>query len=368
MAGTLALLFDRGGAGVVPRARTAAGRTLARRLSAITELNRVVIATRCPVDWEDVGGVEVVPDPAGPWAFGGRLAQLSSEFGAQQVAYFSAGSAFLMQEEELARLFSAAPCAPPYAILNNFYSVDFGLICPAPSTLFRGLERDNPLGLRLWEAGYTCYELPRTSGTQLDIDTPGELQLLALRPGLPEELRRALDGVPRQRAQSLVETLSRPEGALLLAGRVGGHVMRLLEEEAACPVRFISEGRGMEATGRAARGEVRSLLTALVDPPSRLVETLSKLAHGVVWDTRVLLAARGLWPLPDDRFACDLLQTDAVQTPFLRELAEACARAPIPFLLGGHALVSGGMYLAVELARPGIQLMPRRWRPLRLAK
>ncbi|KUK26786.1 MAG: hypothetical protein XD60_1053 [Acetothermia bacterium 64_32] len=342
-------------------AQTAAGRELARRLCEVPEVSRVVVATRTPGAWGDLP-VEVLADPPGSWHFGTRLVSILRALRPQRLLYFSSGSGFLLSKRQLSLLASCQPSPPPYAVLNNFYSTDFGLIEPPPLEVLGGLSRDNPLGLKLWEAGYLCYELQRSGATQLDIDTPGELQVLALHPHLPRELAEVLAQIPKERARAILELLARPGGELLVIGRVSGEALRMLDRQAACRVRALSEERGMEALNRAAQGQVRSLLFPL--DPSQLVERLSTLADGVIWDTRVFLAAAGLWPLPEDRFSCDLLLPQRIKTPFLKELARACLAAPIPFLLGGHSLVSGGLYLACELAWEGKTEDSDRWQPL----
>jgi len=360
---TLALLLHRGGKGLVAAARTAAGRELVRKLCELPEIDRVAVATRCPELWEDLP-VEVLVDPPGEWHFGTCLGSVVRSLKPRKLLYFSSGSGFLLSLEELSSLVGCKPRQPPYAVLNNFYSTDFSLIVPPQPQLLESLPRDNPLGLRLWEEGYACYELPRSAATQLDIDTPGELQFLSLHPNLPTELAQALAPVPTERAKAILEVLSQAGKELLLIGRVSGDAVRMLDQEAACRVRVLSEERGMEALGRAARGEVKSLLTLHPLQPSQLVARLSHIADGVVWDTRVFLTASGLWPLPEDRFSCDLLLPQEIKTPFLKELAQACLKAPIPFLLGGHSLVSGGLYLACELAWKGRDEAPDRWKPL----
>jgi hypothetical protein len=361
MSSSLALLLDPAGESVVGQARTAAARVLARKL--LSSVDRTVVFTPSPATWADIE-VEVIPDAPGPWRFGRSLGEFIRGFRPQRLLYFSAGSGFMLSEEELSQLAQVQVCPQPFAVLNNFYSTDFGLICPPRAEAFTDLSRDNPLGLHLWRAGYRCYELPRTAATQLDIDTPGELQLLALWPELPQELGAALAGVPTDRARRIVELLSDSEVEVLLLGRVGGHVLSMLEREAACRVRVLSEERGMEASGRE-RGGVHSLLGSI--PSENLVEVLSQLADGVVWDTRVLLAHHGPWPPAEERFAADLLRWEEVQTPFLRELTRACADSPTPFLLGGHSLVSGGMYLAARLAWALGEDHPTRFAPLSLA-
>jgi hypothetical protein len=93
--------------------------------------------------------------------------------------------------------------------------------------------------------------------------------------------------------------------------------------------------------------------------PAELVAELSRLGDGVVLDTRVLMAARSgssdaaWWPPEEERFASDFGDAARIATPWLRELTEAAAAAPVPFLCGGHALVSDGLRLIVAAAWQG---------------
>jgi hypothetical protein len=366
MSGALALLFHRGGEGLVEEARSAAALALARRLSDLPGL-RVAVATRRPGLWEDLP-VEVFPDPPGRWSFGDRLAELVELLAPERLLYFSAGSGVLLDRTRLGELLSLTPAGGRFAIFNNFYSTDFAVVARPEPAVFRGLGRDNALGTRLFQAGYRCYELPRSAETLLDIDTPGELQLLALHPSLPPRLAAAVAPLPTERARAIVELIRKVGRELLLVGRVSSDLALFLDREAACRVRCLSEERGMEATGRADRGEVKSLLSSLSGSPQHLVAALASLADGVVWDSRPYLAARGLWPLPEDRFALDLLRLTEVRTPLLREIGEAVSASPVPFLLGGQSLVSGGMYLACWLAWRDAPEPPDRWRPLLLPK
>lgn len=361
---TVAFLFDGGGEDLVGRARTAAALVLERRLVDHPQVAEVVVATPRPENWKDEA-VQVEPDPPGEWRFGARFTELVRQYRSDRVLYFSAGSGFLLSDATLDRLITVRPGPPPYAVLNNFYSTDFGVLDPPAA--FPDLARDNPLGARLWSAGYACYELPRSAETLLDIDTPGELQILGLDPGLPEPLRDVVGRVPVARARRLLDVLVDPDRELVLLGRVGGHLAHHLEREAACRVRIVSEERGMESSGRAERGAVRSLVGSLLHgkSPAELVELLAQFGDAVVWDTRVVMAHLGFWPPPGERFASDLMDLAGISHPVLRDLTAACAQAPVPFLLGGHALVSGGMYLAVELAW-GEADREARFRPLNL--
>ena len=112
----------------------------------------------------------------------------------------------------------------------------------------------------------------------------------------------------------------------------------------------------MRASGRQERGEVGSLVSDLLElvGPEPLFGRLAELADGVVMDSRVLLAARGLWPSISDRFESDLLRWHQVDDPFLRQFTQAAAQAEVPVLLGGQSVVAGGlMALAEALGQRG---------------
>lgn len=117
----------------------------------------------------------------------------------------------------------------------------------------------------------------------------------------------------------------------------------------------------MEADGRAEQGAVRSLLGFLWEEvdPWRFFQALGELADLVLLDSRVLFAHLGRRPSAADRFRSDLLQPDKIQDPLVREFTAAAKEAPIPVILGGHSLVSGGLYALIELAWQGREL-PRR--------
>jgi hypothetical protein len=57
-----------------------------------------------------------------------------------------------------------------------------------------------------------------------------------------------------------------------------------------------------------------------------------------------------LWPSDADRFYADLRQPAKMGDQRLRALVEAAMDAPIPIVMGGHSLVSGGLYALLETA------------------
>jgi hypothetical protein len=87
--------------------------------------------------------------------------------------------------------------------------------------------------------------------------------------------------------------------------------------------------------------------------PSALGEIGRELGDGALIDTRVLLAHRlgadeSSWPVPEDRFASDLLLPDLIEDPWLRALTASARDSAIPVLLGGHTLVGPGIRLVLR--------------------
>ena len=147
---------------------------------------------------------------------------------------------------------------------------------------------------------------------------------------------------------------------LVVAGRVPVSTWQVLETETACRVRCFVEERGMRSA-RGAGQSPRSLLGVLMSrsSPAELVAELSRLGDAVVLDTRVLMASvagsadAADWPPEEERFASDFGDFARIETAWLRELTDAAAGASVPFLFGGHALVSDGLRLIVAAAWQG---------------
>jgi hypothetical protein len=218
-------------------------------------------------------------------------------------------------------------------------------------------------------AGFKIRDLSTASWTRFDVDTPLDLALLRLGTRLPTTRRP--DGVvaaflemtilPGGRSlevpylPEIAAVLRDRDKQLVVAGRVPSSAWAYLESESACRVRCFVEERGM----RSARDNVpHSLLADWMDRdgPADLVKELGKLGDAVILDTRVLMAARAgssdaqEWPPSEERFASDFLDAGPVETAWLKELTEAAAGSSVPFLLGGHALVSDGLRILVDAA------------------
>jgi hypothetical protein len=87
-----------------------------------------------------------------------------------------------------------------------------------------------------------------------------------------------------------------------------------------------------------------------------LFDELAALVDGVLFDNRVILAARRLWPSAADRFYSDLYQWDRVEEPFLRRFTRAAVEARVPVVLGGHSVVAGGLMALVDAFEMGREM------------
>jgi hypothetical protein len=141
-----------------------------------------------------------------------------------------------------------------------------------------------------------------------------------------------------------------PRANLIVAGRVSASMALFLERETPAQWRILSEERGMRASGREERGEVRSLLGMLLEctGPAEFFRALRQLADGVVIDSRVLFAHAHRRPAASDRFHSDLISSEAIDDPWVRDFTRAARDAEMPVLLGGHSVVSGGLYALAE--------------------
>lgn len=288
------------------------------------------------------------------------------------IGYVAAGSLVLVDDQDLDGLLS--PIAGE-VVANNRFSSDAFVVSgdlPAALAVLDEVETDNGAVRGLEEAGFRSRDLRGAAWSRFDVDTPLDLALLRLATRLPGLRRPAgpvtgfleMATLPGGRhlevphLESIGAVMRDAHGELLVAGRVPAATLAHLETETACRVRAIVEERGM----RAARGSgPRSLLAdwAARQGPGELIRELASLADAVVLDTRVLMAARAgsadaaAWPPAEDRFAADFGDAARVATPWLRELTEAAASAPVPVLLGGHAQVSDGLHLLAAAAWSG---------------
>jgi hypothetical protein len=319
----------------------------------------VIVATNSPLLVRRLADypIRVELDPPGePFHFGRRLAGLIAHYGLERCFYMGGGAGPLMPATELAKIAEMMQSADRLLITNNFYSSD--LVAFGPTSILAEVEppdTDNQLAWLLGEeAGLPIRELPRTGATQFDVDTPTDLLTLAAHPGTGPHTRAYLDSLDLDTSHldvALPLMLDR-DATIFVAGRVSSATWSYLERETACSTRVLSEERGMRASGRQARGEVRSLLGYYLEAVGldRFFEALATMGQALFLDNRPIFVHHGLWPSAADRFYSDLRQPDRITDPFVKAVTEAAMAAPVPAIMGGHSLVSGGMYALIEAA------------------
>jgi CTP:molybdopterin cytidylyltransferase MocA len=356
-------------------------------------IRRIIVATDSSALAERLAGRSVIVDVdrhGEPFHFGRRLTQILTDYQVNRCLYIGGGSGPLLAVEDWATIASALMEAENTVITNNFYSTDFAAWTPA-SALRAAilLENDNGLAWALrFDAGLSVQTLPRSTATQLDVDTPTDMMTLGLHPDCGAEVRSYLaalrcnstavradplgaqrtcglppawirDSVGRVRGnmERVLEVLLDREAEVFVAGRVSSASAAHLQSEALCRKRILAEERGMRASGRQDREEVRSLLGALLEDrgPRGFFDYVSQMSQALVLDSRVVLAHRRSWPSASDRFSSDLLDAQHIRDPGLREFTAAAVEASMPVILGGHSLVSGGLWALVDAAWSGVK-------------
>ena len=325
-----------------------------------------IIVAGPDLDWLPEDAPVIRDEDSGTFHFGRRLAELVERYALSPVLYFGAGSAPLLDADLFEMLHGLLHRAefvrdsgiPTHiALTNNLHSSDWVGISHAQDALgiIRRAERDNSLAWMLQENW--DYDVRVLSGmrpvSSMDLDTPADLAIVRLHPRCPAHLRAVLDEplLARVPVDRVAEVAAQDGARLALIGRVSPLAWQALSKKTQAWIRAFSEERGMVASERLARGEVRSLLLKMLDMlgPEGFFAALAEVADAVIMDSRVLMAAAGHYPDAAERFASDLYMPDAIRDPWLRAFTEAAANAPIPVLLGGHGVVAGGLYALSEI-------------------
>jgi hypothetical protein len=359
-----------GGAGVTPQerlilaAQQAAARDLVAQLQG-TAIAPIIVAAPDRAWLPEIPGIVWdEDDPAVPFMFGERLAALITRYALDSVLYFGGGSAPLLDDTTLTGMIDLINRAgrdrdtPHLALTNNIHSSDWLVLTGAQAALrvIRSVDRDNSLAWLLDQSG--GYHVRPVAGLRaaagLDLDTPADVAIAAAHPELKPHLAAMIREYPQLNTLPVGEIIriaATPESNLTLIGRVSPQAWQALNAATQSWVRVFAEERGMVASGRLQRGEVKSLVGELLrlQGPHTFFQALSELTDAALIDSRPLMAARGLWPTDADRFASDLHLTDAITDPWLRDFTQAALEAPIPILLGGHSVVAGGLFALVEV-------------------
>jgi hypothetical protein len=198
--------------------------------------------------------------------------------------------------------------------------------------------------------------------TQFDLDTPIDLLLLQVSDRGGRRLRAFLRtlSLVHPTLDGVIDVLTHREELVYLVGRVSPVTWQAFETQVACRTAGIVEGRGMKAYARRPPPIVSKWFDNSGWKP--MFATLGASADAVIIDSRPLLAPDGVLPPATERFSSDLYRLSDLQDPRWRDFTQLALDCPIPVLLGGHSLVSGGLYLLSEICWKGRNL-PRRLHP-----
>jgi hypothetical protein len=307
-----------------------------------------------------LGAHVVSPDVDRPFHFGEALQGLVREHEVDSLLYFGSGSGGLLSSDTIGTLIAFAERQEPGALFNNFYSCDFAVFASAPSLLAVALpENDNALGFSLSDAGIPCFSLPRSVETEFDIDTPTDLLLLRASCRGGASVRRLLEAgaFEHPTIAAICERLGNRSSFVHLSGRINPSTWGAFERQIACRTAGVIEGRGMRAYGDCHPLLLQRILRE--DGPTAFFGRMAEIADAAVLDTRPLLAVDGHLPPSSDRFASDLFLVEEIEDPDWRAFTAAAVNASIPVLLGGHSLVSGGLYLLAIASWKGRDLLRR---------
>ena len=341
--------------GMVAAAHRAIARDTIERAQQSGAFPRVILVTDVEGLGEELAPSVVIEESKRPFHFGQRLRQVIQRYEIEQPFYIGRGSAPLLSAHDLGALAQQLSSATNTVITNNIFSAD--LIAFTPGKAIESIDLpaiDNPLAqLLVRQAGLKEVCLPRSAAYQFDVDTPTDLLVLKLHPGVGGHTRACLQDLDldTSRLERAVSYLSDENAQVLVAGRVGSQVWSQMETGTACRVRLLAEERSLRADERVQRGEACSILGFYWEQvtPDRFFETLARLGDAAFIDSRVIFAHFGLEPSRTDRFYSDLGQPDKIDNPFVRQFTQAALEAPIPVILGGHSLVSGGLLALIEI-------------------
>ncbi|OWZ84840.1 hypothetical protein [Natranaerobius trueperi] len=243
-------------------------------------------------------------------------------------------------------------------ITNNPQSGDIVLFNPADKIKeIRLPDSDNQLSNNLrYEAGLKQHLMEKSTGVLFDIDTPTDVVLYHQITGkldkVMDEYNYLFDRL-NSRIKSVSEVLKQDYKELIITGRVSGNIISYINEYLRVRIRAYSEERGMKALGRISERKVSSLFGYMLEDlgSDGLFTYFENIGDVGIIDSRVIFyhMNRGI-DSEMDRFYSDLFLPEKIKDPVIREFTERAKESSMPLLLGGHSLVSGGIYSLIDLA------------------
>ena len=318
---------------------------------------QVIVSTDSPEFARSLSNLPIVVElDQVPFHFGQCLRELIRRHHVEHAFYIGGGSAPLLSLVEIEELSQSVLDHGQAQATNNFWSSDFVAFSPASAVDRIELpEIDNNLAFLLErQAGLTTIPVQRSVGTMFDVDTPSDLMVLEVHPATGPRTRQYVESLnlDMSHLRRAMRFFTQVDAEVIVAGRVSSQVLAHMETQTACRTRLFSEERGMRASGREDRGEVRSLLGFHYEAvgPGRFFANLAEMGHAAFIDSRVIFNHLGLRLPAADRFHSDLRRPGLIENDLAREFTEAAMAAPIPVVLGGHSIVAGGLWALVDAA------------------
>ena len=297
--------------------------------------------------------------------FGKRLAGLVEKYHLNNVFYMGGAACPLIRPEELAFVGETLKREKNVVIVNNVQSPD--MVAWSPGEAIRHIEppgADNSLGYLLRKYGLRRVLIPNSAWINFDLDTPTDLMILARHPraGQRTAAELAKFGFDYTRLDALKRLLATRNSEIGMYGRVGPVIVNWLNMHFMVRLRVFSEERGMKALGRLDRGEVTSLIGHFIDAVGfqKFFDYVAQVCDVMLFDTRVLFAHWKREVSENDRFNADIYRVSDIKDPQVRDFTQAAMECRVPVLLGGHSLVSGGLWALGEqiVAEQGRQSKP----------
>ncbi len=288
------------------------------------------------------------------FSFGRELQKIIKENLLKHLFYLGGGGGPLLTVEEINDICHRLLTADKAIFSNNSQSAD--LVAFTPASLLLQISppaTDNVLAVELQNgSGIDQILIPPSLGTFFDLDTPADLLVMAATswagPHARESLAAAsldIDDILKARM-----VLAGDYEEILLIGRIGAPVIAKMNLYLKARLRVFSEERGMKALGRLKNKEVVSFIGYFLDEVGieKFFSYISSTAACAFIDSRVIFAHKKLEPTVEDRFNSDLGRWQGIKDSFVREFTRAAVEAPVPIILGGHSLVSGGLWALTE--------------------
>ncbi|HHY34969.1 MAG TPA: hypothetical protein GX510_04945 [Firmicutes bacterium] len=345
------------------------------KLTRVPEIDGVVLVTNHPDLIRRAGELGVLTRLTGQrkFHFGNELRDVIVEYGIDNVLYLSGGAVPLMTESEFLQIALELKRRKNVVVMNNVQSADLIAFSPARAIDEIPLpDRDNPLGTLLKDIGLRRVLVPNSGRVNFDVDTPTDVLILGLHPSCGKRAKKAIQNLSwnRENIMKAWDLLRDGCREIAVLGRVGPSVITYINSNMVHRMRVFSEERGMKALGREDQGMVVSLIGHVIEAlgAEQFFRYLGSVADCAFFDTRVVFSHLKKRFSDRDRFNSDLMRWDMIEDPWLRDFTRASQEASIPIVLGGHSLVSAGLWVMAETVvaerrqpdyQRGTEIMPR---------